>query len=128
MKRKRKSNPQLPTGRMIHCEGVVLDSKGRVKKMKIRQNELKKLKGIRNPAKTFKIYESAKHLGGHGWIWTNEIEAPSGAAAIRLHRASQRARGNVPFAGTKFKAVQLGKPGPNPKQKTVKRKTAKRRR
>ena len=44
MKRKRKSNPQLPTGRMIHCEGVVLDSKGRVKKMKIRQNELKKLK------------------------------------------------------------------------------------
>ena len=51
MKRKRKSNPQLPTGRMIHCEGVVLDSKGRVKKMKIRQNELKKLKGVKNPPK-----------------------------------------------------------------------------
>lgn len=55
----------------------------------------------------YKILESAAHLGGHGWIETNQVEAKSGAAAIRMHRAGQRRWGNVSFQGTKFKAVLM---------------------
>lgn len=43
--------PKLPSGRYIPCEGVVLDSKGRVKKMKIRENDLNRLKR-NNPTKS----------------------------------------------------------------------------
>lgn len=48
-RRRQNPEPKLPSGRYIRCEGVVLDSKGRVKKMKIRENDLKRLKG--NPRK-----------------------------------------------------------------------------
>lgn len=46
---KRKQNPKLPTGRFIPCEGVVLDSEGRVKKMKIREKDLRRVVK-RNPS------------------------------------------------------------------------------
>ena len=42
--------PKLPTGKMIKCEGVVLTSSGRVKKIKVRDSEMKKW-GKANPKK-----------------------------------------------------------------------------
>lgn len=45
----RRNPPKLPVGKLIKCEGVVLTSSGRVKKMKIRDAELKKLTRSTNP-------------------------------------------------------------------------------
>lgn len=68
---------------------------------------VKEYSRVGNPGNsTYAIYESSKQLGGHDWFQTGEQTAKSGAAAIRQHRASQRARGNEPFRGTKFKAVK----------------------
>lgn len=70
-----------------------------------RKRPTKKKASRKNP--TYRIFESQKHLGGTGWTQTNEVTAKSGAAAIRIHRASQQRRGNVPFRGTKFKAEKI---------------------
>jgi hypothetical protein len=54
---RRNPKPKLPTGKFIKCEGVVLTSSGRVKKMKISDRDLKRASvnpKKRNPGRRLK--------------------------------------------------------------------------
>lgn len=54
---------KLPTGWMIKCEAVELTSSGRLKRIKLRESELKKLKRA-NPKKRKPAKKTAKRKAG----------------------------------------------------------------
>jgi hypothetical protein len=58
----------------------------------------------RNGVNLYAVYERIPGMGRE-WHQVNEVEAKSGAAAIRATRAEDSKRGNKPPSGTKYKAL-----------------------
>jgi hypothetical protein len=66
---------------------------------------------------TYGVYRRNVRQGQSTWTQVNEVEAKTGAAAIRKSKAEARRRGNYSsFPGDKYKAVKINRNPPRVKK------------